>query len=931
MRDLPEYREAAKDACLHVGMMPRRAEELVAQDRDPVRACLELVDQADVYVGIYAWRYGTIVEPHGTSITELEYDRAVQRGIPILAFIMKDGAHVTRDMVEATEAAQAKLEAFKAKVAQTRLVQWFDSPEDLRSHVMEALREQLKRWGNTQPQGANELPWNIPARPVPYVAHPYPLLDAKDVVGRREELALLDRWIGAPDHEDEPVFLLTAVGGMGKSALCWKWFHQPERLPPRFDGRVWCSFYESGANVHEFTVRLLSYTSGRSVEEARALGSRARVDALLTSLNERPFLVVLDGLESTLDSHRRSRDVEWSRFLQGLGAIRGSHVLASTRVVPTELQRSPSLANRVRQHVLAGLEDEDALVLWAAANGRSEMPELLSLFHSFGNHPLFIQLLAREVANFEPAGDFRAWWAKNSGFGLGRTAAEVREAVLERVVSKLSKDERHVLLIVAAFPMPMNGTTLNTVCASGKDSDRVLSGLTSRGLLGWAKQANRYDLHPVVRAFVWEKFDRSERSKVVDLLRKHLQDRPRLQSLEGVSKLEDLHQAFALFEILLEQKAFDEAFLIFQAHIHEASHYLFGNSRKRIELLQRLFPDGPDASPAVTGAAAQATVISWLAKAYQLLGEPRRAQGLYRRSMSLWTDQTQNEGHATREWSNLSGALRLTGQLLEAESAALHAIKFARLESEPRREAVCLYRLGLIRAVRGDAEGSKRVLDKALSYYESCDDAQFIGVVKQHLSRRLLWLGQPLLAAELAKEASELARERGFKHDVIRATQLQGEIGVELSKLEGAEPHLDAALRHLEEAWIDASEIASAEEELSTLRVLAEVALIRKEHPRARELLARIWKRAELGPYPLIEAEARCVLARLEKESGNRQGAIESALCAHERARCDGPPYTYAYALAQAERILEELGASVAPVIPCSRERLSQVPVIEGT
>lgn len=92
--DLPDYRDQVKDACLRASMHPNMMEQLPALDTDAIAASLALVDEADVYVGLFAHRYGCIPEGHHTSITEMEYDRAVKRGIPRLIFLMSDDVPV---------------------------------------------------------------------------------------------------------------------------------------------------------------------------------------------------------------------------------------------------------------------------------------------------------------------------------------------------------------------------------------------------------------------------------------------------------------------------------------------------------------------------------------------------------------------------------------------------------------------------------------------------------------------------------------------------------------------------------------------------------------------------------------------------------------------------------------------------------------------
>src|SRR5438477_10922992 len=84
-RDLPEHRKEVLDACLRQGMFPMMMEYLPASDAEAISASLKLVDEADIYVGAFARRYGYVPKennPQHVSITEMEYNRAVNRKIP---------------------------------------------------------------------------------------------------------------------------------------------------------------------------------------------------------------------------------------------------------------------------------------------------------------------------------------------------------------------------------------------------------------------------------------------------------------------------------------------------------------------------------------------------------------------------------------------------------------------------------------------------------------------------------------------------------------------------------------------------------------------------------------------------------------------------------------------------------------------------------
>ncbi len=91
--DLPEHRQGVLDAILRMGHHPLAMEHGSAMsDADAISMSLGMVDKADLYIGIFAERYGHKPNdekrnPHGLSITELEYRRALGQKTPVLRFV----------------------------------------------------------------------------------------------------------------------------------------------------------------------------------------------------------------------------------------------------------------------------------------------------------------------------------------------------------------------------------------------------------------------------------------------------------------------------------------------------------------------------------------------------------------------------------------------------------------------------------------------------------------------------------------------------------------------------------------------------------------------------------------------------------------------------------------------------------------------------
>jgi Domain of unknown function (DUF4062) len=91
-KDLEECREKVRIVLRRINHEDVAMEYFVAEDKRPLDKCLEAVVSSDLYIGIFAWRYGYVPKGNEKSITELEYLKAVETRKDCLIFLLHEDA-----------------------------------------------------------------------------------------------------------------------------------------------------------------------------------------------------------------------------------------------------------------------------------------------------------------------------------------------------------------------------------------------------------------------------------------------------------------------------------------------------------------------------------------------------------------------------------------------------------------------------------------------------------------------------------------------------------------------------------------------------------------------------------------------------------------------------------------------------------------------
>jgi hypothetical protein len=140
-KDLGEYLLAVTEALRNCGYSVDAMEKYPARDDRPKAASEADAAACDIYVGIFAWKYGHVpVEdnPDGKSITELEYLAAGRASKPRLVFLLADDAAWPSSLRDAEREPDAgvRIRDLRKHLKSERWAAFFTTPDNLAKQVL---------------------------------------------------------------------------------------------------------------------------------------------------------------------------------------------------------------------------------------------------------------------------------------------------------------------------------------------------------------------------------------------------------------------------------------------------------------------------------------------------------------------------------------------------------------------------------------------------------------------------------------------------------------------------------------------------------------------------------------------------------------------------------------------------------------------------
>ena len=506
--DLEEHRAALIRALnehdLHANAMESDSAKPAG---DVIDSSLQMVRDSAAYIILISLKYGQIPacptrNPKQLSITELEFNEAQRLNRPTLLYIMSEKHVVTKADVERNPGKEAKLDAFRERAKQNpvskvnRVYAVFESLEQFKAQLPASLHDlcnhldQQEAPAEVKASSSDPGDCKLPAPPAFYAAPDY--IGRTTFIGRQDQLQLLNAWAQAADPTS--VLLFEAIGGTGKSMLTWEWTTKhATNVRGDWAGRFWYSFYEKGAVMRGFCQQALAYMTRQPLEALANKSTAELGEQLLVALRQKPWLLILDGLERVLVAYHRldaaevrdeelnfptdkilARDPceairdEDTVLLRALAAATPSKILISTRLIPRVLLNPAGLPipGVTPPLKLPGLDDADAEHLLRSCGVDGTSADIRYYLNTYcGNHPLVIGVLAGLINAPGPhRGNFDGW-AADPAYGAKLNLASLdliqcRNHILHAALEALEPASRQLLSTLALLSSAVDYETV---------------------------------------------------------------------------------------------------------------------------------------------------------------------------------------------------------------------------------------------------------------------------------------------------------------------------------------------------------------------------------------------------------------------------------------------------------------------------------------
>lgn len=143
--DLKEERQKIIQALMEMDCIPAGMELFPAADEEQFAFIKKIIDDCDYYLLVIGGRYGSLT-PQGISYTEQEYDYAIAKDLKVIVLLHENPDEIPLGKSEKNPELRVRLDQFRKKVSQGRLVRFWNSAGELPGIVALSLSKTIKSY-----------------------------------------------------------------------------------------------------------------------------------------------------------------------------------------------------------------------------------------------------------------------------------------------------------------------------------------------------------------------------------------------------------------------------------------------------------------------------------------------------------------------------------------------------------------------------------------------------------------------------------------------------------------------------------------------------------------------------------------------------------------------------------------------------------------
>ena len=218
------------------------------------------------------------------------------------------------------------------------------------------------------------------------------------------------------------VLSLVGITGIGKTSLAQQLLTDRD-LQAAFPNPITISFNSESSSFDIVIHALLGQQKydAKSQSEQTAIHDRALIQALISKLQSKPYLLIFDMLETCLTADEQGQH----RFKEPIFEQFFSQILQAesmvSRIIVTSQDQLPVLAEgryeeRIHQELLTGLTSSEAIALFQQWQIEAATPTetdcLQRIIAVYEGHPLALQVIAGEMSDAPFYREILAYWSE---------------------------------------------------------------------------------------------------------------------------------------------------------------------------------------------------------------------------------------------------------------------------------------------------------------------------------------------------------------------------------------------------------------------------------------------------------------------------------------------------------------------------------------